>query len=296
VFYNPSVGSSVRAIGYSFELDSVKSDDVTIFSPHLFEGFDIKQWAYSQEPRSIIWAVRSDGKLLCFTWEQEQQVWGWTLCETDGRFDSVCVISEGGEDRVYLTVWRNGRLFIERMASVYWDDITDACFLDSAITYNLSAPSVTLTNLHHLEGRSLTALADGNVIEDLVVSGGAVTLPVEASKITIGLPYDALIETLPLAIQTRDGWTVARRSTVGEVVIRVVDTRGLQVGPDDAHLDVVRPRQDEAYGDPNALKTGDYAVDVQAVTNDSGARVVVKSEPALPMTVTAVLFDPRTGG
>ncbi len=84
VFYQTSVGNSVRTLGYEFSTDSINSNDVTIFSPHLFRGFDIKAWAYAQEPRSVIWAVRNDGKLLCFTWEQEQQVWGWTLCR-DGR-------------------------------------------------------------------------------------------------------------------------------------------------------------------------------------------------------------------
>lgn len=300
VLYKTSVGASIRAIGYSFELDGVKSDDVTIFSPHLFEGFEIVSMAYAQEPRSIIWVVRDDGRLLCFTFEQEQQVAGWTLCETNGSVESVCVISEQGEDRLYLTVRRtvNGveRVFIERMASASWEDIEDTCFLDCAVTYDFDTASDTLNNLHHLEGETLTALADGNVVDDLTVVDGTVTLPFEASKVTIGLPYDALIETLPLAIQTREGWTVARRSTVGEAVVRVVKSRGLLVGPDDDHLDVVRPRQDEAYAAPNALKTGDYAVDVQAVTSDDGARVVVKSDGPLPMTITAVLFDPNLGG
>src|SRR3546814_11986223 len=109
-------------------MDGLKSDDVTIFSPHFFEGFDIVSWCYSQEPRSIVWAVRSDGKLLAFTWEQAQQVWGWTICETEGFVTSCCSISEDGEDRVYITVRRpiNGeaRTLIECMASHRGEDGT----------------------------------------------------------------------------------------------------------------------------------------------------------------------------
>lgn len=299
-FYKPSVGNDIRTIGYTFEIDGYKSDNMSIFSPHLFRGFNIVSWAYAQEPRSAIWAVRDDGKALCFTWEQEQQVWGWTLCETDGLFKSVCVVSEGGEDRPYFTVQRtiNGspRIYIERMAAATWDGIEDACYLDCAKTYAFTTPQTALVGLDHLEGEAVVALADGNIVEDLVVTDGAVALPNAASDVTIGLPYDALVETLPLAIQTKAGWTIARRSTVGELVIRVIDTRGLEAGPDEGHLFPIKPRQDERYGDPNALKTGDYVVDPRATSGDGGSKVVVKGTPGLPFTITTIAYDPHIGG
>lgn len=299
VFYQPSVGAGVRALGYTFELDGYKTDDVTIFSPHLFRGFSIVSWAYSQEPRSVIWAVRDDGQLMCFTWEQEQQVWGWTHCSLPGAsVKSVCVISEDGEDRLYLIVARTiggvVRYYIERMASAYWDEIDDSCYLDSAVSFTFEEAQAELTNLDHLEGETLSALADGNVIEDLVVTNGMVTLPEPAFRATVGLPYDALIETLPLAIQTKQGWTFARRSTVGEVVAKVIDTRGLWAGPDEDHLFEIRTRQNEAYGEPNALKTGDIEIDVAATTSEA-AKVVLKSTQPLPFTITAIGFDPQIG-
>jgi hypothetical protein len=103
-FYHPSVGGGVRSIGYDFQFDGFTSNDVTIFSPHMFRGFTITSWAYMAEPFSVIMAARDDGKLLAFTWQQEQQVWGWTLCDIGGIVESVCSISEGGEDRLYLTI------------------------------------------------------------------------------------------------------------------------------------------------------------------------------------------------
>lgn len=299
VFYQTSVGGAVRALGYTFEIDGYKTDDVTIFSPHLFRDFNIVSWAYAQEPRSIIWAVRDDGQLLCFTWEQEQEVWGWTHCYLPGAsVKSVCVLSEGGEDRLYLIVERTiggvARYFIERMASAYWDEIDDSCYLDAAVTYRPETPQTEFGNLHHLEGETVAALADGNVVEGLVVANGKVTLPDPAERVTIGLPYDALIETLPLAIQTKSGWTLARRSTVGEVVAKVIDTRGLWAGPDENSLFEIRPRQNEAFGEPNALKTGDMEIDVQATTSGE-CRIVLKSTQPLPFTITAVGMDPLIG-
>ncbi|MEG3148639.1 hypothetical protein U1769_01985 [Sphingomonas sp. ZT3P38] len=290
-FYQTSIGNGVRTLGYEFQTDSINSNDVTIFSPHLFRGFDIKAWAYAQEPRSIIWAVRSDGKLLCFTWEQEQQVWGWTLCETDGTVESVCVVSEGSEDRLYLTVRRGGKLLIERMAAARWDAVEDCCFLDSAVSYLFEEPAAILRNLGHLEGRTVSALADGGVVTGLVVTGGIVTLPHPARKVTVGLPYAATIETLPLAWQGQAGWTIAKPQTQARAVIRLIDSRGVKAGPTDATLEPLRSRINELPGQPPALMSGPYETYLRADIN-GGARMVVRSDDPLPMTVSAIYLDP----
>ncbi|MDH7973685.1 hypothetical protein QH494_15950 [Sphingomonas sp. AR_OL41] len=294
-FYQTSVGNGVRTLGYQFQTDSIDSNDITIYSPHLFRGFGIVSWAYAQEPRSLIWAVRSDGKLLCFTWEQEQQVWGWTICETDGLVESVCVISEGAEDRLYLTVRRNGKLLIERMAAARWSAIDDTCFLDSAVTYLFDTPTTILRNLNHLEGKTVSALVDGNVVSGLVVTGGTVTLSFAATKATCGLPYTATIETLPLAIQERSGWTVAKPQTQAKAVVRVIDSRGLRVGPNDASLEALRSRVGELPGQPNALQNGLFETWLRPEIN-GGARCVVQSVDPLPMTVTGIYLDPSVAG
>jgi hypothetical protein len=290
-FYQTSVGNGVRTLGYQFQTDSIDSNDVTIFSPHLFRGFNIKAWAYSQEPRSLIWAVRDDGKLLCFTWEQEQQVWGWTICETDGLVESVCVVSEGTEDRLYLTVRRGEKLLIERMAATKWSAVEDCCFLDSAVTYQFDDPSTVLRNLDHLEGRTLTALVDGGVVTGLVVAGGMVTLDDAATKVTIGLPYTSTIETLPLAYQGQAGWTIGKAQTQAKALIRLIDSRGVKAGPTDAKLEPLRSRVNELPGQPPVLMTGLYETYLRADLN-GGARAVIQSSDPLPMTVTAVYLDP----
>lgn len=290
-FYQTSVNNGVRTLGYQFQTDSIDSNDVTIYSPHLFRGFDIVSWAYAQEPRSLIWAARSDGKLLCFTWEQEQQVWGWTLCETDGLVESVCVISENGEDRLYLTVRRGTKLLIERMAATRWATVADCCFLDSAVTYVFVTPQTLLRNLEHLEGRTVKALADGNVVSGLIVTNGKVTLPNAALEVTVGLPYTALIETLPLAYQGRAGWTIGKPQTQAKATLRVINSRGLKAGPTEARLETLRSRSDEVLGQPNALINGLVETYLQADIN-GGARVVVVSDDPLPMQISAIYLDP----
>jgi hypothetical protein len=300
VFYRPSVGSSVRALGYSFEQDGFQSNDVTIFSPHLFEDIDIVGWAYAQEPRSILWAWGSDGLLRAFTWEQEQQVWGWTLCDVGGFVESGCVISEQAvsgriEDRLYLAVRRTiggvEKRYIERMAAAYWDEVDDGCFVDCGVTYRFDEPTPILTGLDHLEGETLSALADGNVVEGLVVEAGSVTLPNPALRVTIGLPYTALLETLPLSTQTQQGSVVARKSTTAEAVVRVVKSRGIWAGPTEEKQYEVKPRTNEDLGAPAALKTGNYLLASAPVTKDEVSFVVTAPYP-LPASISAIYLDP----
>lgn len=292
VFYKTSVGNGIRTLGYQFQSDSTESNDITVFSPHFFRDFNIVSWAYAQEPRSIIWAVRDDGKLLCFTWEQEQQVWGWTLCETNGLVETVCVISENGEDRLYLTVRRNNKLLIERMASSSWDAIDDCCFMDSAVTYSETVPFTVLTNLDHLEGQTVIALAGGNVVDGLVVTNGQVTLPTAVTRATVGLPFRALVETMPLSTQTKTGgWTTSKPKTASRAVVRVIESRGLKIGPSDDKLETVRNRQYEALGAVNSLRSGLVETTLQAnVSNE--CTVVVASDDPLPMTITGIFYDP----
>lgn len=297
VFYRPSAGSSVRTIGYTFELDGYQSSDISIFSPHLFRDFDIVSWAYAQEPDSAIWAVRSDGKLLCFTWEQEQQVWGWTLCETDGLVESVCAITENGEDRVYMTVRRTigetEKLFIERMASAKWDDPTKTCFLDCAVSFFLEEPQSTFSGLWHLEGATVWALADGAVVRELVVENGQVTLPPNqgpSSNVTIGLPYTALIETMPLVIA--GGATVGKKQQLCDVTIRLIDSGAPMVGPSDDKLFQLKARSTEAYGDPDDLLNGLYKFDNQSRVSGE-VSLVVKQDLPLPLHLTAAFLNPQ---
>ena len=305
VFFAPSVGSSVRSIGYSFEIDGFKSNDVSIFSPHFFEGLEIVSWCYAREPRSLVWAARSDGKLLCFTWEQEQNVWGWTICETDGLVKSLCSISEDGEDRVYLLVDRTvdgvSKRFVERMASHKWDDVADTCFMDCAISAEFTTPRATFSGLWHLEGRTdVCGIVDGVAVENLTVTGGSVTLPEhvgEGSKVSFGIPFQVDIETLPLRIEAKDyGSNIGRRQQAGEIILSLRNTRSVLAGIDDTHLYLVKSRTSEAYGSPDDLMNGDdYVI---AAANKAGTEIKahIRQTAPLPLTLLGVSLDAVVNG
>lgn len=113
-----------------------KGADLTIFSSHLFDGHTIVDMAYAELPNSVVWLVREDGVLLGLTDVAEQQILGWHRHDTLGTITACCVIPEGGEDRLYIAVERNGQTLVERMASRFFTDVQDAIFMDSALSYD----------------------------------------------------------------------------------------------------------------------------------------------------------------
>lgn len=145
-------GSIVRDIKFEATSNGYAGRDLTVFSPHMFEGFTLTHWAYAQIPHSTVFAVRDDGALLAFTYLREHEVWGWTIYDTDGRFEDVCVIPQGIEDVVYVLVKRtiNGstKRYLERFASRVVSDVAvDALFMDAHLTYDgrYTGGSITMT-------------------------------------------------------------------------------------------------------------------------------------------------------
>ncbi len=145
-------GSIIRDLGFTFESEGYRGNDLTVFSAHLFDGYTIVDWAYQQNPHSVAWVVRSDGVLLALTYVKEQQILGWSRHDTDGVVENVCCIPEGDEDAVYIVVKRtiNGvaKRFIERMVSRQITDIADFVGMDACLSYdgrNESATTMALT-------------------------------------------------------------------------------------------------------------------------------------------------------
>lgn len=139
--YVQARGSIVRDLGFDYSVDGYRGSDLTIFSAHLFDGYEITSWDYQQVPHSIIWAARNDGTMLGLTYLREHQMLAWHRHDLeDGFVENIAVIPEGEEDSVYLVVRREveGVVYrsVERMVSRQIRDIVDYVQMDSAMTYD----------------------------------------------------------------------------------------------------------------------------------------------------------------
>lgn len=284
-FYQPRVETGLRTLGYTFEIDGYKSSDVSIFAPHLFQDYRITRMAYQPEPSSILWCVRDDGKLLAFTWEAEQQVWGWTEMEVGGTVLDVCCIPEGEESRVYLIVEReiNGETvrYVEYLDRLKWTDYTIASFLDCSRIYVFDQPVSEVTGLQHLEGEAVKVLADGYEINTTVVDG-AVTLDDPASNIVVGLAYDAIVETLPLPEESR-------KKITGEIFVELVESFDVYAGREEDNLELIATRQEGEIGPPIPF-TGQPEPARPDQVVDHYASIIVKQTSPYPLTLTGIYY------
>ncbi|NWJ26126.1 hypothetical protein [Rhizobium sp. RM] len=308
VLFAQRLGGVIRDFSYDYTQDSYVGKDLTVLARHLFKDREIAAWDYSQAPDSIVWVVLDNGALVSLTYMKEQDVWGWTRHESgpdgDAHFEDVTVIEENGEDVAYFIVRRtiNGetKRYIERLHSRSFATVADAFFVDSGLTYN-GPPASTITGLDHLEGQDVVALADGNVVRNLKVAGGAVTLQNTAAKIHIGLPMTATIQTLDLDLGQIQGLGTVqgRAKSISEVTLRVESTRGIFVGPNDGGRDddtlvEYKQRRDEAWNEAIRLYTGDLRITPNWDWTESGSMWVKQFDP-LPMTILAIMPDVTLG-
>lgn len=291
-FFVPSRGNALRTLGFSFEIEGYKSDNVAIFSPHLFTKYSMLKLVYQEEPYSCIYVLRSDGKLLAFTWEAEQEVWGFSVLETAGTFEDIETIPEGGVDRLYALVRRtiNGvdRLFHERMALPH-DEIEEACHLDCAYTQVYDTPQTRIAGVWHLEGTTVSMIYDGYVAHDLVVENGAVEIPngATAQTITVGLRYTGILETLPAALTGAGGSNHVNRQQIGDIVVRTIDSRGMQIGASGAPLEQPELPDGDDVVELENVEAKDYRVVPPGDWKDTST-IIVKQEEPLPCHVVGI--------
>ncbi len=289
-------GGHVRELGYSVQSGGYMTGDLSVRAPHLFDNLDIQDMAFAKAPQQIIWMVSSNGKLLGLTYVPEHNVGSWHQHDTEGFFESCTVVSEGSEDVLYVVVKRTiggaTKRYVERMASRQFVAAADAFFVDSGLTYS-GTPVTTLSGLSHLEGKTVNILADGAVHPQRVVTGGAITLDVEASTVHVGLPITADLQSLPLAFEA-EGYGQGRVKNVNQVWLRVYRSSGIFVGPNPNELVEAKQRTTEPYGSPPALKSEEIQVMVTPTWADSGSVYVRQSDP-LPLTIVSMSLEVAVG-
>lgn len=299
VIYIQDRGTTVRDMGYDYTSDSYTGADLTILARHLVEDYEIIDMDYQQEPDSIVWLVRSDGKLLSLTYNREQDVYAWSLHETDGEFESVCCITGDSQDDVYFVVRRtiNGatKRFVEKLAPRL-NEATALNYvqMDCALRITNATATATITGLDHLEGKEVMVLADGKEHLNLAVSGGSITLQFEATNVTVGLPYTFRAKMPNVEMQLRDGTLQGRHKKVNSVILRLKNSFGGGIGPSWTELDDMRF---EPYVGDGAIElyNGDFEVQFPGGYDLTGSVCIEHTSP-YPFAVQSIVRCITLGG
>lgn len=305
-------GRRVRELAYVYEDDGFRAPDMTLLAPHVTLG-GVMQMDYHQEPWLTAWAPRYDGTLLGMLYDREQDAVGWhrhvLAGESSGPWwnfgsgggeqtavESVAVIPspDGQRDQVWMAVRRyiegKDSLHIEYMDKGWEEGDTQgsAFYVDSGLQYN-GSPVTTLTGLWHLEGETVTILADGAAHSDKTVASGSITLDVTASEVSVGLGYVPVLKTLRIEGGARDGTAQGRKKRINQVVFRFVDTLGTWVGRDAANMDPVVFRE---VSDPMDSAPPLYSGDVKMQWRggyDRDGYIRVEQRQPFPVTLTAIM-------
>ena len=263
ILYVQAKGSSVRDSSYNFYSNVFTGADVSIISSHLFLGYQLQEWCWAEEHYKIVWAVRSDGTLLSFTFIKEQEFQAWAHHDTeDGNasFKSVATIAELSnvdyENFVYTVVERtiggNAVKYIEYFPERSISGLrADAWCVDSGINYS-GSPETDFSGGEHLAGKTVTGLADGVVITPFTMpASGNFTLATAASKVVVGLAFTPQLQTLP--IDTGDPTIQGKVKKIPGVTVAVVDTLGLEIG---SSFDNLVAMKDLVVGNVSSTRTG----------------------------------------
>ena len=296
----------IRELAYNFDVDGYQAADITILNDTVTTS-GINEMAYQQSPDSILWCVRDDGVLSGLTYQRAEQVTAWHRHKLGGTFgtgatatgygvvESVATISGSlNEDELWVIVKRtiNGstKRYVECFADFDFDETTstDFRFLDSHLAYDGSA-TTTLSGLSHLEGQTVSILADGSAHNTKVVSSGAVTLDRSVTKAVVGLSYDSVLQTMRIEGGAAEGTSQGKTKRISKVVLRLFETVGVKVGPSLTNLEAVpfRTTSDPMDTPVSTFIAGDKEIEFNDDFNSDGF-IFIKQDQPLPCSVLAI--------
>ena len=291
----------IRELSYNFDVDGYQAADLTILNDVVTKT-GINEMTYQQSPDSILWCVRDDGVLAGLTYLRGEEVIAWHRHILGGSFgdgnavvESVASISgELNEDELWVIVKRtiNGatKRYVECFAQFDFDETTptDFRFLDSHLTYSGSA-TTTLSGLGHLEGQTVSILADGATHPNKVVSSGSITLDRQTEKAVVGLSYDSVLQTMRIEGGAAEGTSQGKTKRISKVVLRLFETVGVKVGPSLDNLEAIpfRTSSDPMDTPVSTFIAGDKEIEFNDDFNSDGF-IFIKQDQALPCSILAI--------
>lgn len=250
-FFVQRAGRKVRDLGYfSYATNTIVGTDLIVRAEHLTKKYPIIDMAWVAEPDALLWAIRSDGQLVSFTYQKEQEVFAWGQHQLGGNSDvgdtlpplveSVASIPtpDGRSNELWMIVNRyvNGktRRYIEYLTPrwIDGDPVANAQMVDASLTYS-GAPVTKLSGLYHLIGDTVAILADGKVHRSLVVDAtGSITLDYQASTIAVGGAFKGRVQPMAVEHPTQTGTAQGKKKIITKATVRMMHTNNIKYGGD----------------------------------------------------------------
>lgn len=206
-------GQKIRDLGYQFEKDGFRGNEISIWADHLFYGYTIKNITHWKAPWSILLFTREDGVQVGCTYMPEQEITGFHWHDTQGLWMDACSLPGQKESELYFLSRRevNGETvqYIEQQELTRFATESDMVYMDAAVTYDGRNTGITTI--------TLTTATGWTENDELTVTASA-ALFVGASDVG-----DAFMMTLPdgtkcqVVIDSYTSATVVKGYSVGSV-------------------------------------------------------------------------------
>ena len=200
VFVLPS-RKEVMGLRYDRQQTGYIPENLSVLASHLFEEHPLVEVAPVSTAHNRLYAIREDGSCPVMLFNQTPQLLAWVMWDTQGRFKSVAsgrpTTREEDEDVGYFVVERevDGRTvhYIEYTGSRDFQDIRDAYFVDSGLSYdephdisNITHSGGTVTVTLDLGGAD-NPISDGDEVEIAGVQWKPIP-PTEDNNYTVSQP------------------------------------------------------------------------------------------------------------
>lgn len=297
IMFVQRAGRKMREILYNYTADGYQSFDRSVLAEHITKT-GVVDMDYAQEPYSIVWCTRADGRLAAFTWNSEQNVWAWhNHTIGGGAVESVAAIPspDGSRNELWLIVNRTiggvTKRYVEFMEAEWAEGVpqSSAFYVDSGLTY--SGVSVnTVTGLGHLIGQTVKVLVDGSTHPDRVVSvAGSIALQRPGAVVQAGLPYAAKLKTMRIEAGAQNGTAQGKTKRFSKVTFRVLNSSSGQFGATFEQMDTITYRiPSDQMNQPVPLFTGDKLQSWPGGYETAG-QIAFYDDLPLPLTLVAIL-------
>lgn len=306
-------GQQLRQMIFSWMINGYMAEDMTPLSEHIPKGPNgkqgIVQMAWQQEPDYLLWQCTTDGRLVAFTYNKDQEVEAWSnhpvggsntaaplasIGLTNATVESVCSIPspDGTQDDLWIIVQRtiNGQQvrYIEYLVPYFTDvqqNLPNAFYVDAGLTYN-GASTKTIGGAYHLIGQTVDVLAQGGTHPQVTVqSDGSVTLLYDVTIAQIGLPCPAMVITMRPEAGAQLGSSQGQNKRIFKLIMRLLKSLTGKFGEPGGKLDSINWRDGQDVMDAAPpLFTGDKILPFPG-DNNSDAYVQYLADTPLPCTL-----------
>jgi hypothetical protein len=219
VFYIEQGKSKLRSTGYSDDLNSQTSKDISLIAEHLLNS-RCKRLALMQTPEVLVFGLREDGSLVVISYSHELGTGAWFEFESEGKIIDMTTAysTTTDEDELWAIITYDDGVtrFLQKMpypkrvftvaeypADPHLVDQGLVC-LDGWLTGTIATgDNNIITGLDQYEQLRVTATVDDAYAGEYVVVDGAIVLdeppdddvPNYSGTWAVGLGYQGLAET-----------------------------------------------------------------------------------------------------